>query len=209
MRGELGVDDGAYRRLLKQLRVYRAITGFTGNECTRLLRRAADYVALVGAHPQASALLKLMKEFDSLYSDIENPRCSPEVWAARANVFGCNMVMEFGELMPQFIYLHVFVCHVPEWAGANGGLQRWSTHGLEGVNKCMKMEKHEHSTRDKLEDDVDGPQHNQQQLIQMVIGHNRRAAEVLLESRPHSRAPYECTRCHEVGHNCRTCPAAP
>ena len=102
--------------------------------------------------PKSDQLLQCMILFRDLYRQLDDMGINPLMWRDRARAYGKLMVDYFSSMVEKFVYLHMFVCHGWRWVAA-GGLGMWSSHAVEGVNKCMQKAKWDHSTRDKLEED--------------------------------------------------------
>jgi hypothetical protein len=233
LRNELGINkkdgDAAYlKNLHDAIGINREITGLTGNECVRILRKPKEYLAMVEKHKKHGALLSCLRQFEWLHLHASGRGCTPIEWRDRARVFGKEMVKAFGDDASGCVYLHAVVNHAWRWMEwtheaasfhalggreRGGGILPWTTQGLEAVNKKLKHNKKMLSAQQPLRatrKKKQGTGKEMAQLLQIVKRQNNESSEFAYVHRSLSTAaPHQCSLCYDVGHNRRTCPLQP
>src|SRR6185312_9880691 len=151
MREELKIADKAYYEHLRSLSVYRSITGLTGGEVNKILKKIDSFTSLVSQHHLHQPLTDAMTQYKLLIRNIttHNHIQTQVEWRNHVRAFGLHMATHFPTRSGASTYLHDFIVHC-HWFKPKGGLLPTSTQPLEALNKEIKHTKWQNSARDSV-----------------------------------------------------------
>jgi hypothetical protein len=133
----------AYRAHLKDMQIPRSITGLTGEECDKVLRRYYEWSRPLSSHRLYNQFRDAVHQLYVLF----NHKHTQEQWRDRARAWAIHVSTYFGVAINSCIYLHVLAVHAYRWYPIN----KWTSQGLEKVNGRLKELKRR-SWRDRLPD---------------------------------------------------------